>query len=157
MVVFHPEPTPTPKPEYWWREAEGCGRALRELVKVSDTAEIRAIICDKCHGLLERSAKAILSEQGRLEDSDRTHSLRRLFTKAGIYADLDEDGKRLISEISNLHHACTYPDEDSTSETWYDVDECQRVLTKSLLIYSTLRERPEDAEGGEQDGSGRDR
>ncbi len=157
MVVFHPDSPNVPKPEYWWREAESCFRAVAKLVKVDDSPEIRAIVCDKCHGMLERAAKAVISEQGNFTEKDRTHNLKHLFKKANVFQGLSTVEQAFISEASNLHFSCSYPDDYCEHELWYDNKYYQRVIMQSIRIYAAMKKGGFNNEGGEQDGSSQSR
>ena len=155
MAVFHPDNLNVPKAEYWWKESESCLSAISKLIKVDDCPEIRSIVCDKCHGMLERAAKAMISEQGNFTEKDRTHNLKHLFKKAGLFQKLSTVEQAFVSEVSNLHYSCSYPDDRCEVELWYD-DMCyQRIILQSIRLYTAMKKGDFENEGGEQNGSNR--
>ena len=135
---FNPNPeNASSSPEYWWAEAESCRAVVAALVKFGDMP-IRQTVCDKCHAMLERTAKAILSEKGMLGD-ERSHNLRFLLKRAGVFNMLALEQQAFISDIATLHIAATYPDELETMRIWYSDDSYGLIVARSLHIYGILR------------------
>ena len=126
-------------PNYWWKEADSCLKVIKLLLEEDDMA-VRQTVCDKCHGMLERAAKAILSEKGILGD-DKSHNIRQLLVRAGEFEKLSRSQQEFISDIANLHAEATYPDELEESRIWYTVKKYHSLVNYSLVIYMQLLNR----------------
>lgn len=124
---------------YWWKEADSCLKVIKLLLEEDDMA-VRQTVCDKCHGMLERAAKAILSEKGILGD-DKSHNIRQLLVRAGEFEKLSRSQQEFISDIANLHAEATYPDELEESRIWYTVKKYHSLVNYSLVIYMQLLNR----------------
>lgn len=124
------------EPEYWWNEADACFAMVRMLLD-KDAMPARQTVCDKCHGMLERSAKAILCEKGILGD-ERSHNIRSLFIKAGVFDHLRSVEQNFISDIANLHAEATYPDEVVECRIWYTDAKYIPLVNMSIVIYLRL-------------------
>lgn len=142
-------------PLYWWKEADGCFRIVHLLINEDDMAA-RQTVCDKCHGMLERAAKAILSEKGALGD-ERSHNIRKLLKRAGELDGLDALQRSFISDIANLHIAANYPDEAEERRVWYTDESYRHLVLMSLIIYTQLLSRKGTYGQGGSDGSNRGR
>lgn len=123
-------------PMYWWKEADSCRRIAQHLIK-DDSMAIRQTVCDKCHGMLERAAKAILSEKGILGE-EKSHNIRQLLVQAGEFEKLSSRQQGFILEITNLHVVATYPDEAEEDRLWYNDDTYQAIVLNSFAIYAQL-------------------
>ena len=139
-------------PSYWWKEADACFTMVRMLLD-KDSMPARQTVCDKCHGMLERAAKAILAEKGILTD-DKSHNIRRLLMQSGEFDRLSLYQKGFISEISNLHVVATYPDEVKEARIWYDDESYQAIVLNCLAIYRELVKRKGSyGQGGSNEGN----
>ena len=138
-MKFSPNVSESDDPEYWWRESDACRRVVQMLLRENDLAA-RQTVCDKCHGMLERAAKAVLCEQGKLGD-ERSHNIRSLFIKAGLLEALPPRQQGFISDIANLHAEAAYPDEVEERCIWYADARYQEIVLNAVMVYSQLLSR----------------
>ena len=70
-----------------------------------------------CHAMLEKSIKALLAQQGRLQLKDRHHNISALAEKLTFYDSLKEETKKFLIYASELHEDTSYPESDYLYET----------------------------------------
>ena len=137
-------------PNYWWDLAEDCWEVktcLRQ--SASNSRACRRAYVDKCHGAIERQLKAILAQQGRLEDEDATHNLVMLFYKVGLWGTIPLSTQVYIKGISNIHNLACYYSRSGMDQTW-DTETGFATMDKVFdNLYATLGKLRKEEEGGQ--------
>ena len=147
MSVYHPDDSQPQSPEYWWGEADDMFSDAKKAVSAGLT---RKTVCNLLHGSIERELKALLNEQGRLTDGDRTHSLVALANRAGLMGSLPVDMRLYLHETSSLHSDASYPRADLQFHIWYDDANYKAYIIMSGRTYRYLRGKR--GKGGDADG-----
>lgn len=86
-----------------------------------------------CHAMLEKSIKALLAQQGKLQLNDRHHNLNVLASKLCFYESLDQETKEFLKHASKLHKDSTYPESDYLYE----------ILTTPGMVFYCFRKSQE--------------
>ena len=106
-------------PKYWWALAEDCWEVKGALEERAETSRAcRQAYMDKCHGAVERQLKAILAQQGRLEDADAHHNLVRLMMRCGLWERLPLANQVHLRGLANIHNLACYYDRSGMDRGW---------------------------------------
>ena len=121
-------------PDYWNMLASSSLKDAKALLD----ADRRVACCLHCHAAIEKSLKALLAAQGRLQDGDDTHTLTKLANRAGVKQDLGSEMWSCLVVMSGLHQKTSYP---SSSHVWRCLNDpgyVTMIWSNTLRIYRWL-------------------
>ncbi len=122
---INPEDMPL-DPEHWWTEAD---RLYKDAASSLAARQSRETVLFELHGACERALKAVLAQDGKLNEEFRCHSLVKHASETALKKELSEENWRFVSYVSNLHVVAGYSYVRQEERPWADVE-----LYKNLVI-----------------------